>query len=184
MKINLTKNNKRLLKKMIFSLIPKSKKIRFKKDNIIIKSGWFSKTLKVDVAEFILVNIPSLLNDLGNYLEYGEPYPYFENLSIAVEYFVDVDDIIKELYSQYSDIKLSHTINEEFEPKLSKVSKMVIVEAKRTKKLFISTVNNYKTRIDEVIKTSEQPLKVVHRSAIQTGRDPPKEHTFVLAQTG
>lgn len=173
-KINLSKVNQRLLKKVIVGVFPDVKKVRFGKDVAKIKrKGLFSKKLTISLAELILISIPKELNTLSKSVDCGEILPYFSTVEESVEYFYGIGDIVEYLYSLYSDIMLSYTLNEGFSEELHSTPKIEVVESKRTRKLFVLAISNYLQRIDEVINTSERPLKVVHKGNSSEVRGPP-----------
>lgn len=175
-KITLSKVNQKLLKKVIFGLFPESRKIKFRNNKTTIKrKGLFSKKHTINIAELVLLSIPNGLNNLSKSIDYGEIYPYFSNIDDSAEYFSGVEDIIEELYSTYSTLRLSQTLNNEFSEEIHEVPNMEIVQSKKTKKIFIAAISNYLERIEEVIETSEQPLKIVHRLNNSEVRGPPDQ---------
>ena len=173
-KIHLSKKNKYLLKKMVLDIFPEIKRIKFKGDIVIVRKGLLKRSIKIELVKFILNDIPSQLNELSSHLGQGEVYPTFLSRSESLSYFSNCEDIVKELYSQYSDIKLSDVIEDDFiEIEESSITKRVIIESEKTKQLFLNNVENYKRRIDEVIPRSISESKVIHISRNQASRAPP-----------
>lgn len=178
--INLTKSNRRLLKRLVCGLFPNVKNIKIKKGIATLKRGLFKKSISINVAELVLVEIPNELNNLGKGLELGEYYPYFSDKDDSIEYFQGVQDIIKELYSAFSTILLSDTLDKDLDEKIRQPKGFEVVESKKTKKIFVVGVENYRERVDEIINLSELPLKIVHIRKDSDVRGPPVHHTMIL----
>lgn len=178
--ISLSKANRKLLRELVCGLFPNVKNIKLRNGTAILRRGIFKKSVSINVAELVLVEIPNNLNNLGKSLDLGEYYPYFSSKDDSIEYFHGVLDIIEELYSIYSNMLLSHTLDTEFDEKIREIPSVIIEESKKTKKLFVVGVENYRERIDEVIDTSELPLKVVHIRKDSDVRGPPKQITKIL----
>jgi len=171
--INLSKANKKLLRDLVVGIFPNVKKLKVKNGTAILKRGLFKKNITITVAELVLVEIPNSLNELGKDLDLGEYYPYFSDKNESIEYFQGTVDIVKELYSVYSTMRLSDTLHKNFSEHIIEPNFVEVQESRKTKKLFVVGVNNYRERIDEVIDTSELPLKIVHIRKDSGVRGPP-----------
>lgn len=180
---HISTNNRKMLKKVIFELFPKIRKIKFKNEIMILKKkGLFTKKQTINVAEFIFEHLIVKFNNWSEALDLNIFFPFFETKAEGLDYFTSVNNAIDQIFNTYSDIKLSVALNNNFSEELHNVPKIQFVENSKMKKKFKKVISNYKRTIDEIINNMEIPTKVIYVSKSSAGRSPPNIKTIHLTQ--